>query len=37
MTPVNLMNNRYENIRKAGERGEAEVYLARDRKEQNVE
>jgi hypothetical protein len=37
MASGDLMNNRYEVIRKLGEGGEAEVYLVRDRNEHNME
>jgi hypothetical protein len=37
MASVDLMNNRYEVVRKLGEGGEAEVYLVRDKKEHNME
>jgi|LakMenEpi03Aug12_release.lakeMendotaPanAssembly.Ray.scaffolds.fasta_scaffold6675318_1 hypothetical protein len=36
-TKVDLMNDRYEIVRKLGEGGEAEVYLVKDRNENNTE
>jgi hypothetical protein len=37
MASGDLMNNRYDVVRKLGEGSEAEVYLVRDRNEHNME
>ena len=37
MASGDLMNNRYEIIRKLGEGGEAVTYLVRDKNEHNLE
>ena len=37
MASGDLMNNRYEVVRKLGEGGEAVTYLVRDKKERNME
>jgi serine/threonine protein kinase len=37
MASGDLMNNRYEVVRKLGEGGKSEVYLVRDRNEHNME
>jgi hypothetical protein len=37
MASGDLMNNRYEVVRKLGDGKEAEVYLVRDRNEHNME
>jgi hypothetical protein len=37
MATVDLMNHRYEVVRKLREGKEAEVYLVRDRNEHNME
>jgi hypothetical protein len=37
MATVDLMNKRYEVVRKLGEGSEAEIYLVKDRNEHNFE